>query len=96
MELKEEISQIQDKHIYGPEFEVDDISDPAANFPPNMNQRYQLTCYENMCVCCGKLCIAQLTCFNVFTCCMCSRCCNFTHYLSTSHGTVHNFIQSAL
>lgn len=39
MELKEELSDISDKSIYGKEFQVDDISDPAS-FPSGLTQSY--------------------------------------------------------
>lgn len=87
MELKEEISEISaDKSIYGKEFQVDDISDTAANMPSNALQNYQLSCYENLCVCCGYCCIGKCICMNVLTCCICSKCCSFTYYLGTSYG----------
>ena len=86
MQLKEEISEISDKSIYGKDFKVDDISDTATNFPGGPSQNYELSCYENICVCCGVCCIGQCICLNVLTCCVCNQKCSFTYSLGTSYS----------
>lgn len=66
---------------------MDEITDPESNFPPTYrNATYQLGCYENLCVCCGKCCIGFIACCNVMTCFMCTKCCKFSYSLPTSKG----------